>query len=321
MTQPHNPATIAVFGHKTPDTDAIVSAIAMSEWLNQQGIAATPYRLGEINKETHYLLNLASAQTPPLLSHLPKGSPIALTDHNESQQSIDNRQDYEIRYVIDHHKLGDLTTSEPAYIRLQPVGSTCTLLFLMFYELKKSSLSAQLATLMLGAIVSDTLNLTSPTTTESDKLAVAKLATIADIENINDFAKNLFNAKSDVSDLTAIELITADYKQFSFGKQPQKWGIAVIETVNPSQIFARITELQTAIDTVKTRDKLDFLLVVIVDILQQQSWAIVVKDDTQNQMIAKAFDSEIKEHLIDLGNLVSRKKQFVPTLENYFSAN
>lgn len=322
--------TIAVFGHKTPDTDAIVSAMVMSEWLKQQGIDATPYRLGELNKETQFLLNQVSMPAPQLLVNLAKGSPIALVDHNESQQSINNRTDYAIRYVVDHHKLGDLTTAEPTYIRFQPVGSTSTLLFLMFQETlvngKILSISQPLATLMLGAIVSDTLNLTSPTTTDVDKRAVSALSELAGITNLEKFAHDLFLAKSDISDLTAIQLLTADYKQFSFGNNngqdiPATWGIASIETVNPSQIFERIAELQTAIDTVSQQSNLDYLLVVIVDILKQRSWAIAVDDyPEQNQIIEQAFAAKRENELIDLGNRVSRKKQFVPALEAYYQS-
>ncbi|MFW2177092.1 MULTISPECIES: manganese-dependent inorganic pyrophosphatase [unclassified Moraxella] len=314
-------ANIAVFGHKTPDTDAIVSAIAMSYWLNQQDIPATPYRLGDLNQETKFLLNLAHVRTPDLISQLPQNTPIALVDHNESQQSIDNREHYELRYVIDHHKLGDLTSSEPFYLRLQPVGSTATLLYLMFQEMPidkpKLMISQQIALLMLGAIVSDTLNLTSPTTTDSDKTAVADLSHLAGVHDVNDFAQQLFEAKSDVSHLTDLELITSDYKQFSFGKDGKKWGISAIETVKPQAIFERLATLPTAMTTLKQRNGVDFVLVMIVDIIKQQSWAVAF-DDEQNYIVTQAFSSEVKNNLIDLGSLVSRKKQFVPALERFY---
>lgn len=158
---------IYIFGHKNPDTDAIVSAIIFQDWLVQQNISAIAHRLGEMNQETKFLLDFAQISEPKLLPNLEKNSQIALLDHNESVQSIDNLADYQIRYVIDHHKLGDLTTKEPTYIRIQPVGSTCTLLYLMYQE-KNLTISPTLAKLMVGAIISDTLNLTSPTTTQTE---------------------------------------------------------------------------------------------------------------------------------------------------------
>lgn len=309
---------ILVFGHKTPDTDAITSAIVMTDWLTQQNLTATAYRLGELNQETQFLLNFANVQAPKLLTADElaniENPLLALTDHNESQQSIENLTHFPIGYVIDHHKLGDLTTSEPAYIRIEPIGSTCTILYKLYQEYQLT-LNPTLATLMAGAVISDTLNLTSPTTTDTDRKILPELLTLAKIADGNDFANQLFLAKSDISQLTAEQLVTADYKQFSFGGK--KWGVAVIETVAPSQVLARLSDIQTASHSVQQRDGLDYLLVIIVDILKQQSWA-VASNDEQNQIVSQVFNTTMKENLLDLGNLVSRKKQFVPALERFY---
>lgn len=305
---------ISVFGHKNPDTDAIISAIVFQDWLAQQNISAQAYRLGEINQETKFLLNFAQINEPELLTILPKDSNIALLDHNERVQSIENLSDYRICYVIDHHKLGDLTTKEPTYIRIQPVGSTSTLLYLMYQE-QNLTISPTLAKLMVGAILSDTLNLTSPTTTPTEHQILPNLLQLANIDNQQDFAEQLFNAKSDINHLTDMELITADYKQFQFSNK--NWGIAVIETVNPQPVFNRLDSLQSTINQVKMNDNLDYLLVIVVDIFQQQSWAIATNNE-QDAMIETAFTTKQAEKLLPLGNLVSRKKQFVPTLETYY---
>lgn len=314
---------ILVFGHRTPDTDAIISAIVMADWLTQQNLFATAYRLGEINQETRFLLDFANVRAPDLLtddSLVNIDNPfLALTDHNESQQSLINIKDYTIAYVIDHHKLGDLTTSEPAYIRIEPVGSTCTILYKLYQEYQ-ILLTPTLATLMAGAIISDTLNLNSPTTTDTERKILPELFRLANIIDSQDFANQLFLAKSDISDLTAEQLVTADCKLFNFTNgsgQTKKWDIAVIETVAPSQVFGRIDEIQVASRTVQYRDSLDYYLVIIVDILNQHSWA-VVSDHEQNHVITQAFNAKLQDNLIDLGNLVSRKKQFVPALEQFY---
>lgn len=308
--------SLHVFGHKNPDTDAIVAAIGLAEWLQQQGIGAAPYRLGPINQETHYLLGQAHQTPPPLLESLAADSEVALVDHNESQQSIADLASLQIRYVVDHHKLGDLTTREPAFIYLLPVGSTSTMLYGMFIQ-SKLTIGPKLAQLMLGAIISDTLHLNSPTTTPADRDALRALAKIASITDTKAFAQGLFEAKSDISGASALDLVTADYKQFRFGSTLTHWGIASIETVNPKAVIARLGELKDAIATVKQRDGLDYLLVVIVDILQQQSWAIATDQD-QDQVIAQAFGTQVQDGQLALGNLVSRKKQFVPTLESHY---
>lgn len=315
--------TIVVFGHKIPDTDAIASALVMADWLNQQGLNATAYRLGEPNLETQFLLDFAKTVAPKLLTpgDLTKlyNPVLALTDHNESQQSIENLKDFTIGYVIDHHKLGDLTTSEPAYIRIEPLGSACTILYKMYQEYGLTP-TPTLATLMAGAMISDTLNLTSPTTTDSDRKFLPKVLDLANIQDGHAFANQLFMAKSNISHLSDEQLVTADYKQFNFtdtvGKV-SKWGIAVIETVNPEQAFERVNGIQTASQTVRQRDGLDYFLVLIVDIVTQRAWAVASVDE-QNQIIIKAFKAELQESLLDLGNLVSRKKQFVPMLEKFY---
>ena len=307
--------TIAVFGHKKPDTDAIVSAIVMTYWLNQQGIDAKSYRLDDINQETKFLIELAKVRLPELLTHLEPDQPAALVDHNESQQSIANLADAHICYLVDHHKLGDLTTAEPAYIRFEPVGSTSTILYHMFME-KSLLISQQMATLMAGAIISDTLNLTGPTTTDSDKQALQAVIHLAGIQDINRFANQLFDAKSNISDLTDDALVTTDYKQFMFSNK--KWAIASIETVKPDVVLSRIEGIQQASELIRQRDGLDYMLVIIVDILKQQSWA-VGSNDAQNEIIAQAFNTRLNDKLLDLGNLVSRKKQFVPTLEAFYA--
>lgn len=307
--------TIAVFGHKKPDTDAIVSTIVMTYWLNQQNMVAKSFRLDDINHETQFLIELAKVRVPERLTSLEAGQSVALIDHNESQQSIANLTTARICYVIDHHKLGDLTTAEPAYIRFEPVGSTSTILYHMFRE-KNLLISQQMATLMAGAIISDTLNLTGPTTTDKDKQALQALTQLAGIHEVDSFANQLFDAKSNITDLTDEALVTTDYKQFVFADK--KWGIACIETVKPDVVFARIDGIAQASEQVKHRDGLDFLLVIVVDIIKQQAWAIA-STDAQNNIIEQSFHSKLDKKLIALGNLVSRKKQFVPALAAFYA--
>ena len=177
-------------------------------------------------------------------------------------------------------------------------------------------ISQQIATLMAGAIISDTLNLTGPTTTDSDKQALDALIHLAGIHDANSFANQLFDAKSNISDLTDDALVTTDYKQFIFSNK--KWAIACIETVKPGVVLSRIDGIQQASELIRQRDGLDYMLVIIVDILKQQSWA-VGSNDAQNEIIEQAFDTRLNDKLLDLGNLVSRKKQFVPTLEAFYA--
>ena len=171
---------ISVFGHLNPDTDAITAAIVYARLLTRQGTPATAYRLGELNFETAFVLREAGLDAPERLPTLAAGSPVALVDHNESAQSAPNLSELDVRYVVDHHKLGDLTTIRPAYLRFEPVGCTGTLLLKLWRE-AGLSLEPTDARLLLSAILSDTLEFRSPTTTQVDRDAVAFLAPIAGI--------------------------------------------------------------------------------------------------------------------------------------------
>lgn len=155
---------LPVFGHTNPDTDAITSALVYARLLTRQGVEAQAYRLGDLNFETPFVLREAGVEVPPLLPPLEAGAAVALVDHNESSQSVANLQNLTVTRVVDHHKLGDLTTTQPAYLRFEPVGCTATLLLKLHHE-AKLPVERTDARLMLSAILSDTLHFRSPTTT------------------------------------------------------------------------------------------------------------------------------------------------------------
>lgn len=322
-----------IFGHTSPDTDAFASAFAFAHWLNAQNIAATPYRLGAPNLETKFVLDYLwqhysdelDGLTPEILPYLDPNQPlntlspgdlVGLTDHNEPAQSITNLADFDVRYIIDHHKLG-ISTPTPAYVRIYPVGCTCTILYEMFIQ-NSITITPLLATFMLSAILSDTLNLNSPTTTDDDRMVVTKLLAIANMSESqkDDFAQAMFLAKSDVSHLSARDILLMDYKEYQFGTS--KWGIAGIETMNLPQIIGRMNDLITTAQILKQEKQLDHLMIAIVDIAQRTGYAIAY-DHAQNTILSKAFGATAQDGLFSLTGIVSRKKQIVPALEAYFN--
>lgn len=320
-----------VFGHTSPDTDAFASAYAFAYYLNAQGLTAVPYRLGEPNLETKFVLDFLadkfddfgadlSKRLPFLnpanpLSTLKHGDKICLTDHNEQSQSIANLADFELCYVIDHHKIS-LNTPSPAYVRIYPVGCTCTILWQMFNE-KGIAIAPSLALFMLSAIVSDTLNLTSPTTTDDDRTALTALAKLAKLDDVDDFAGQMFTAKSDVSHLSAREILLMDYKEYDFGGE--RWGIAGIETLEPSKVLARQDELADTANAIKAEKGLHQLMIALVDIKEHTGYAIAY-DTAQNAILGDAFGVGVANGVFVLDGVVSRKKQIVPALERYFLA-
>lgn len=310
---------LAVFGHLNPDTDAISAAMVYARLLTRQGTEARAYRLGEPNFETAYLLRELGLEAPPLLTELPAGSKVALVDHNESAQSLPGLLELDVTRVVDHHKLGDLTTTNPPYLRFEPVGCTGTILLALHRE-AGLSVDPQDARLLLSAILSDTLHFRSPTTTPQDREAVAFLAPVAGIENVEAYALAMFAAKSDLGDTPAETLLRMDYKVFPFGDpaQPQNWGLGVIETTNPAYVFGRQQELLTAMDQVKAEDSLSGVLLSVVDILNETNRTLVL-GATEAKVLREAFGVEAEGQVADLGARISRKKQVVPTLEKYFA--
>ena len=306
---------ISVFGHLNPDTDAITAALVYARLLTRQGQEAAAYRLGELNFETAFVLAEAGVDAPELLPTLPARSPVALVDHNESAQSVPNLAELDVRSVIDHHKLGDLTTAQPAYLRFEPVGCTGTLLLKLWRE-AGLSLEPLDARLLLSAVLSDTLEFRSPTTTQADKDAVAFLAPIAGIDDVTAYAMQMFAAKSDLGDTPAERLLKMDYKVFPFGAQT--WGLGVIETTNPAYVFGRQAELIAAMQTEKAESNLSGIVLSVVDILNETN-RMLIPSETEAGVIQVAFGAPTHEQVADLGDRISRKQQIVPALEKYFS--
>lgn len=298
-----------------PDTDAIASALVYAHLLTRQGTPATPYRLGELNFETKFVLDQAGVQVPELLTSLPEAHPVALVDHNESAQSLSGLKTLNITHVVDHHRLGDLETVLPATLRFDPVGCTATILLRLHLE-ANLHVEPTDARLLLSAVLSDTLHFRSPTTTPADREAVAFLAPIAGISDVTAYALSMFAAKSDLGDTPAGTLLKMDYKVFPFGSQ--KWGIGVIETTNPGYVFGRQAELLAAMQTEKAAGGLDGLLLSVVDILNETNRTLVA-GDSEASVMQEAFGADTRDGVTDLGDRISRKKQIVPALEAYFA--
>ncbi|CAM4805574.1 unnamed protein product [Rotaria magnacalcarata] len=309
---------VAVFGHLNPDTDSIATAIGYAALLRSMGINAKAYRLGDLNKETEFVLNTAQVQSPDVLSEdIPDGSEVVLVDHNERSQSISNLVNMNITYVIDHHKLGDLTTSQPAYIRFEPVGCTATILAKMYLE-KNIPIDRATATLLLSAIISDTLHFRSATTTNDDRNIVTYLQPISGITDLQSYVDILFEAKSDLTGLTTEQIVLGNYKIYFF--QNQKWGVGVAETWYPNYLLNQKNELLLEMVKEKDRSNLTGILFSIIDILNEKN-LMLIAGEPENTVVRAAFNVDVTDQMADLGARLSRKLQIIPPLEVYFNKN
>ncbi|HAA8214986.1 TPA_asm: manganese-dependent inorganic pyrophosphatase, partial [Listeria monocytogenes] len=292
-----------VFGHKNPDTDTICSAISYAELKKAQGADIEAVRLGELNSETAFVLDYFQVTAPRLVQTVANEvSEVALVDHNERQQSVDDIDDVTVTAVVDHHRIANFETSDPLYYRAEPVGCTTTILLKMFRE-NEVEVSKTVAGLMLSAIISDTLLFQSPTCTEEDKVAAQKLAQIADVD-IQSYGMEMLKAGADVSKKTVAELLL-DAKEFNMNDN--KVEIAQINVVDVNDVLSRRAEVE-ALMTQNIVDKgLDLYLFVITNILTNDSVGIAIGSKTA--VVEEAYGVKFVENQAPLKGVVSRKKQ------------
>ncbi|HAA0569499.1 TPA_asm: manganese-dependent inorganic pyrophosphatase, partial [Listeria monocytogenes] len=287
-----------VFGHKNPDTDTICSAISYAELKKAQGADIEAVRLGELNSETAFVLDYFQVTAPRLVQTVANEvSEVALVDHNERQQSVDDIDDVTVTAVVDHHRIANFETSDPLYYRAEPVGCTTTILLKMFRE-NEVEVSKTVAGLMLSAIISDTLLFQSPTCTEEDKVAAQKLAQIADVD-IQSYGMEMLKAGADVSKKTVAELLL-DAKEFNMNDN--KVEIAQINVVDVNDVLSRRAEVE-ALMTQNIVDKgLDLYLFVITNILTNDSVGIAIGSKTA--VVEEAYGVKFVENQAPLKGVV-----------------
>lgn len=304
---------VLVFGHKNPDTDSICSAIAYAELKKKLGMDAEPVRLGELNGETQYALEKFNAEVPRLVEAVSNEvSNVILVDHNERQQSANDIEKVRIIEVIDHHRVANFETSDPLYFRVEPVGCTATILNKMYKE-NGVEIAKETAGLMLSAIISDSLLFKSPTCTEQDVAAAKELAEIAGVD-AEEYGLAMLKAGADLSDKTIAQLISLDAKEFQMGNS--KVEIAQVNAVDTNDVMSRQAELEDALKQAIADKELDLFLLVVTDILTNDSVALALGAKTE--AVEKAFDVKLDDNKAVLKGVVSRKKQVVPPLTEAF---
>lgn len=304
-------ATYAL-GHKIPDSDSICSAHALAYLKNQLGEEVIPARQGEMNPESIFILEKFGVEAPVLKTSF-AGENVYITDHSDRAQSPDDLDQATILGIVDHHKLGDITTAAPLECWIRPVGCTNTIIKEM-YDYHKVEIPKHIAGLMLCAILSDTVLFKSPTCTDIDKVVVKELANIAEVEDYEALALEMFKVKSAVEGTPIRELVTRDFKDFEMNGK--KVGIGQLEVVDIS-VFDKVkAELEADIAKFKDEGARHSVLLLLTDIMKEGSELLAISDEVE--LIEKAFDSELEGGKTWLEGVLSRKKQVVPPLEKAF---
>jgi len=304
-------STTYVIGHQGPDTDAIVSALAYARLKATDDDSVTAARAGELNPETEFVLEYWDVEAPQLLEDA-TDEQLILVDHNEHSQTVSGAREATITEIVDHHRLGDVTTSEPIFCRIEPVGSTATIIAELFDE-REVALDSQTAGLLLSGLVSDTVILRSPTTTDRDRVVAERLADIAEVD-IDAYGKELLAQKSKLGEKSPREMVLGDFKSFEFGNSAV--GIGQIETVDPEPVLDQRAAIRAAMDGIVDERDYDLLVLLVTDLLEEASTAFVVGEASDR--VGPALDVEIADGEAFLPGVMSRKKQVVPPLESAF---
>ena len=238
-----------------------------------------------------------------LLRHRKKR--VVLVDHNEAAQSVPGLEEAEIMEIIDHHRLADIQTSNPIFMRNEPVGSTNTIIASMFQD-RGLIPSEKLAGMMAAAILSDTVMFKSPTCTVRDIRTAERMARIADI-SLEDLGKKIFSAS--IEGKTAKELLFTDYKEFHIAGHDL--AVAQVTCVDSASMLSRKEELLTEMKAAAKKKGVSLIILMLTDVLLEGTQLLYIGDE---DVISQAFGVTPKDNEVFLPKVMSRKKQIIPSL-------
>ena len=299
-----------VVGHKTPDTDSVVSAIAVADVMTKRGIAAKPVAQGPATPETVFVLDKFGLKAPEVVTSV-AGNKVILVDHSDLAQAPADLGEAEVIAVVDHHKLGDVTTSSPLLMWVWPAGCTGTVIKGM-YDFYGIEIPKNIAGGLLCAILSDTVIFKSPTTTDDDKKAVEALAKIAGVADYKALGMDMFKVKSAVDGVSARDLVFRDYKDFDMSGR--KVGIGQLEVIDLAMLDKVKGDLAAEIVKVKGEGRHSVFL-LLTDIMKEGSEMLIATDDPA--IVKKAFGVD-GGAAVWLPKVMSRKKDVVPKFEAAF---
>ncbi len=306
---------VYVLGHKNPDTDSITAAIAFAELQKKLGVDAVPARQGDLNPESELVLKKFEVEVPELVTDV-TDKQYMLVDHSDIKQAPDNWDKGELLAIVDHHKVGDITTPNPIFFCAMPVGCTATVLYKLYVDLYKKDIDPKVAGLMLSAILSDTVLFKSATCTPDDKAVAEELAKIAGVDDMMAWGMEMAKAKSAVEGVAPKDLIFRDYKDFDMSGKTV--GIGQLELVSLDLVANMKDDLYEAMKQVKEEGNRHSVFLMLTDIMQEGTELMAVTDDPS--VVEKAFGKPLEGRSVWLPGVMSRKKQMVPPLEKAFGA-
>ena len=308
-------STVYVFGHKNPDNDAIMSAVMFSQLKSalDDGNTYVPCMLSQgMPKETELLLEKHGIERPMDLERIEAAAEgeakqqVVLTDHNESSQSVDGLSNAEIAGVVDHHRIGDVTTANPVFFVALPWGSSCTVVAYLFEAYGVEMTDAQ-AECLLSAMMTDTVMLKSPTTTDVDRSFAAKLGERLGVDPV-EFGRSVFKSRG-AGDFTPAQMVERDIKCFEIAGQ--QIYIGQYETVDGAAALEQLDAIREAMETYRAEKGGDALVLLVTDILEEGSQVLMCGDST---IPCRGLGIEDKPEGVWMPGVLSRKKQVAAPL-------
>ncbi|MBQ8682713.1 MAG: putative manganese-dependent inorganic diphosphatase [Selenomonadales bacterium] len=240
---------------------------------------------------------------------VPEKEKIILVDHNEKGQAVEGLGSAKIVEMIDHHRLGGLETSDPIFIRYEPVGCTCTIVANLYWQYGVA-IPQNIAGLLLSAILSDTVLFKSPTCTQKDKDAAAKLAEIAGVD-LYEYGMNMLKAGSGIGDMTIPEIVANDMKEFKMGDYLV--AVSQLSVMDTKEVLDLKAELLAQMESVNGAKGYQMYLMMVTDILEEGTFLLAAGGP---QAIVQEAFGKLEDNMIYLPGVMSRKKQIIPPMVN-----
>ena len=311
---------IRVIGHRSPDSDTVCSAIAYARLLTLLGYEAEAAVADTPNNETAYILKEAGVDVPPVLEDA-SGQSIFLVDHSEYAQSAEGMKDAHIVGILDHHGVGTVTTGNTLVYEAKPIGATATIVWLDYQnygmEIDKST-----AYLLLGAILSDTANLTVTTTTEADRQAVKALAELAGVSDADALYKTLHAESMSFEGMTDKDILFSDYKEYE--ASGVKFGIGLVPAIDDEAAGVLAKRMEGALKDNLKASGVDLLYADVGIRENGMKIDYIVPADARAKETLEAafpdydeFDGTAYIYRTGLG----RKTKFVPGLTDFLAAH
>ena len=302
--------SVWVVGHKSPDCDAVFSAMTYAALLQRLGINARARVAGPVVCEPLYVLQEAGMQTPAILPDA-AGLDIIMVDHSELAQAVDGMAAANILHIIDHHATGSVTTAKPLFYYAMPIGSTCSIVATMYQQLGEQPTAAE-ARLMLSGLLSDTDSLTSKTTSDTDRRLFGWLLQLSDISDIGAYYRAMREARTDFSSMSDEQILLSDYKEYEI--EGVKLGIGCVLASERLGVEELCYRMRRVMDPVREAHGLDMLFMMLGDRDADLSHVPFCGEGAQ-QVAEYGFDTTATaDGCIVTTYLSSRKTQVVPAI-------